>query len=232
MRQTLIQATAVVTTALILAVGLNLAVDRFRATERYVTVKGLAEREVPADLAIWPVTFAATGPDPARTQAALTGAERRVRAFLAARAFEDAEIGKGPPRVTDARTQGYGNPVADAERFRAELTLTLRSTRVDAVRDAARAADELVADGVLLGAQWGDAVQYLFTELNEIKPPMIADATGDARAAARRFAEDSGATVGGIRRATQGYFSITDRDAWTPEIKTVRVVTTVEYFLE
>lgn len=228
----MIQAVAVVLTALILAIGLNVAVDRFRATERFVTVKGLAEREVRADLAIWPVTFAATGADPASAQASLTAAERRVRAFLGARAFEDAAIGKGPPRVTDARTQGYGNPVPDAERFRAELTLTLRSPRVDAVRDAARAADELVAEGVLLGAQWGDAVQYLFTGLNEIKPPMIADATKDARAAARRFADDSGAAVGGIRRATQGYFSIADRDAWTPEIKRVRVVTTVEYFLE
>lgn len=232
MRTALTQAVALVLTALVLAVGLNLAVDRFRATERFVTVKGLAEREVRADLAVWPVTFAATGPDPASAQASLSAAERRVRAFLTARAFDAAAIGKGPPRVTDARAQGYGNPVADAERFRAELTLTLRSSRVDAVRDAARAADELVADGVLLGAQWGDAVQYLFTGLNEIKPPMIADATKDARAAARRFADDSGASVGGIRRATQGYFSISDRDAWTPEIKRVRVVTTVEYFLE
>lgn len=226
-----IPATALVVAALVLGIALNAAVDRFRGSERYVSVKGLAERDVPADLAIWPVAFAATGDTPAAVQAGLADAEVIVRAFLKARGFGPDDIGKSPPRLIDTSAQGYGRDSAPKERFRAELTLTLRSTRVDAVREAAQHADELVHGGVVLSAQWGDPVQYLFSGLNAVKPEMIAEATRNARAAARQFAADSGSAVGGIRRASQGYFSISDRDQWTPEIKTIRVVTSVDYFL-
>lgn len=222
---------ALVIAALVLGAALNAAVDRFREADRYVSVKGLAEREVPADVAIWPVAFAATGDTPSQVQAGLAEAETQVRAFLEAEGFRADEVGKSPPRLIDNANQGYGRDAAPAERFRAELTLTLRSGRVDAVRDAAQRADELVRAGVVLAAQWGDPVQYLFTGLNDIKPEMIAEATRNARDAARQFAADSGSAVSGIRRASQGYFSISDRDQYTPEIKTVRVVNTVDYFL-
>jgi hypothetical protein len=229
--QALTLGTALVMAAAIVAVALNLAVDRFRASERYVTVKGLAEREVPADVAIWPLTFVATGAGPSAVQAGLSEAETAVRSFLTDAGFRPEEIGKGPPRLTDQRAQGYGQPLPDAERFRGEVTLTLRSPRTEAVRAAAGRADELVRNGVVLSAQWGAPVQYLFTGLNAVKPEMIAEATIDARAAAQQFAEDSGSRVGGIRRATQGYFSVSDRDEWTPETKRIRVVATVDYFL-
>ena len=222
---------ALVIAALVLGAALNAAVDRFREADRYVSVKGLAEREVPADVAIWPVAFAATGDTPSQVQAGLAEAETLVRAFLEAEGFGAGEVGKSPPRLIDNAAQGYGRDAAPAERFRAELTLTLRSDRVDAVRAAAQRADELVRAGVVLAAQWGDPVQYLFTGLNDIKPGMIAEATRNARDAARQFAADSGSAVEGIRRASQGYFSISDRDQYTPEIKTVRVVNTVDYFL-
>lgn len=222
----------VVIAALILASALVIAVDRFRAADRYVTVKGLAEREVPADTAIWPLAFAASGNTPEAVQAALARSESTVRQFLAASGFSEEEIGKAPPRLTDLQTERYGQPIPEADRYRGEVTLTLRSSRPDAVRATAAKADELVSAGVLLSAQWGASVQYLFTGLNDVKPAMIAEATANARAAAQQFAEDSGARVGGIRRATQGYFSVNDRDAWTPEVKTLRVVATVDYFLE
>lgn len=61
---------------------------------------------------------------------------------------------------------------------------------------------------------------------------MIEEATKNARASAEKFAQDSGSSLGKIRRANQGQFSITDRDSNTPYIKSVRVVTTVEYFLK
>lgn len=224
-------ALGLVVAAAILAFALVQAVDRFRAADRYVTVKGLAEREVPADTAVWPLPFAATGASPSAVQARLAEAEETVRTFLTGAGFTEAEIGEAPPRITDLQSERYGQPIPDAERYRGEVTLTLRSTRPEAVRAAAARADELVGAGVLLTAQWGAPVQYLFTELNTVKPAMIAEATANARTAAQQFAEDSGARVGGIRRANQGYFSVSDRDAWTPELKTVRVVATVDYFL-
>ncbi|MEE4278965.1 MAG: SIMPL domain-containing protein, partial [Halieaceae bacterium] len=215
-----LQPIALIVAAAILAAGLVNAVDAFRAADRYVTVKGLAERDVAADTAIWPLGFAATGDTPEAVQAALARAELTVRRFLTDAGFDEAEIGKAPPKLTDLQTERYGQPVPGTDRYRGEVTLTLRSSRPDALRSAAARADELVSDGVLLSAQWGAPVQYLFTELNAVKPAMIAEATANARAAAQQFAQDSGARVGGIRRATQGYFSVTDRDSWTPEIKT------------
>ncbi|MCC5885579.1 MAG: SIMPL domain-containing protein [Gammaproteobacteria bacterium] len=207
-----------------------MAVDRFRAVERYVSVRGLAELEVPADVAVWPVTYSAGGTTPAEVQARLEEAEGVIRAFLTRAGFAPEDIGKSPPRLTDLHAHHYGDR-PPPERFRAESTLTLRSQEPDKVRAAAQRADELVAAGVVLATHWGDPVQYLFTGLNDIKPAMIAAATRDAQAAADKFAEDSGGKVGGIRRGSQGYFSIEDRDAWTPEIKRVRVVTSVDYFL-
>ena len=93
-------------------------------------------------------------------------------------------------------------------------------------------AGDLVSQGVMLVQNYEFRPTFAFTGLNEIKPAMIAEATRNARSAAKQFANDSGSQVGGIRRATQGYFSLQDRDQYTPEIKRVRVVTTVDYFLK
>lgn len=221
---------ALIVSALVLGIALNMAVDRFRAAERYLSVRGLAEQEVPADVAIWPLTFAAGGSTPAEVQQRLDDSEAIVRRFLDEAGFAASEIGKSPPRLSDLHAHHYGDR-PPPERFRAEATLTLRSNDPDRVRVTAQRADELVAQGVVLTTQWGAPVQYLFTGLNAIKPEMIAAATRDAQAAAEKFAADSGGRVGGIRRGSQGYFSIEDRDAWTPEIKRVRVVTSVDYFL-
>jgi hypothetical protein len=90
---------------------------------------------------------------------------------------------------------------------------------------------ELVAEGVALIRSYDSQTEYFFTGLEAIKPDMIQEATSDARRAAQQFAEDSGSRVGGIRNAQQGYFSIEDRDRFSPEHKKVRVVTTIQYFL-
>jgi len=99
---------------------------------------------------------------------------------------------------------------------------------------------ELLSAGVALqsGGPYQGGPTYLFTRLNDLKPEMIAEATARAREAAAQFAVDSGAALGGIRRANQGLFQILGRDDVTSlreeqQIhKVVRVVSTIEYFLE
>jgi hypothetical protein len=118
------------------------------------------------------------------------------------------------------------------DRYVAEQTITLRSPRVGAVKEALQRSGELIREGVALMRSYEYNTTFLYTALDEIKPQMIADATKDARKAAEQFARDSGSTVGAIRNAQQGYFDIQDRDAFSPEIKKVRVVTTIQYFLD
>jgi hypothetical protein len=215
----------------IAAVILGSAIRDFRISDRFVEVKGLAEREVPADLAIWPINYqiAANSLDELRDR--MEAADESVVAFLKLRGFEDAEISRNPPRITDQWMHSYGDQ-RPANRFMAERGLTLKSDNVEAPRGALQDASELVGQGVVLSPNWGQAAQFLFTGLNDIKPEMIAEATADARRAANQFAADSDAGIGPIRSARQGFFSIDERDPSTPEIKVIRVVTTIEYVLE
>jgi hypothetical protein len=207
------------------------AVTQIRSAERVVTVKGLAEREVPADLAIWPIVFTVSGDDLAAVQSSVESHLALIRRFLLARGFAAAEATTTVPRITDMQAQLAGAARPPTHRFLAEATLTLRSGRIDAVRTAMQQSGELVTAGIVLMRSYESRAQFLFTSLETIKPEMIAAATRDARRAARQFAADSGSAVGSIRRAQQGYFTITDRDPFSPEFKTIRVVTTVDYFL-
>jgi len=201
-----------------------------RAADRFVTVKGLSEREVPADLALWPIVFTNTGNDLTALQAQVERDAEAIRVFLRGYGFGDEESALSAPRVTD-NWANYGGGQRPAERYQVESTLTLRSGKIDQVGQAIQRSGELVRAGVTLIRSYEYSTLYLFTRLEEIKPEMIAEATRDARRAAEQFAEDSGSHVGGIRRAQQGYFSIDDRDPYSPESKKVRVVTNVEYFL-
>lgn len=201
-----------------------------RSSERFVTVKGLAEREVKADLAIWPVVFAVTADDLVTLQSRADDSARKIRAFLE-RDFKDEPVSVSAPRVQDREAQGVMRQQANLSRYVAEVTVTLRTARVDAVKAALERSGELVKQGVAIVQNYEARTDYLFTQLDEIKPEMIATATKDARHAAEQFASDSGSRVGAIRHAQQGYFTVEDRDPFSPEFKKVRVVTTVEFFL-
>lgn len=221
------------------AVAIGLAVGGYfighgllkaRSSERFVTVKGLAEREVKADLAIWPLVFAVTADDLVTLQARADDSARKIRAFLE-RDFKDEPVSVSAPRVQDREAQGVMRDRANLSRYVAEVTVTLRTARVDAVKAALEGSGQLVKQGVAIVQNYEARTDYLFTQLDEIKPEMIATATKDARHAAEQFASDSGSKVGAIRHAQQGYFTIEDRDPFSPEFKKVRVVTTVEFFL-
>lgn len=222
-----------------LLVAVGLAVGGFfvgrgllvaRASDRYVTVRGLAEREVAANLVVWPVTYTVTADDLGTLQRRSDEGAAKIRAFLAGE-FSENEISASQARVTDRQAQGMMDQTGRLERFVAESTVTVRSERIDAVRAAMERSGELVAQGVALIRSYETSTEYFFTALDAVKPEMIREATRDARSAAQQFAEDSGSRVGGIRNAQQGYFSIEDRDRFSPEHKKIRVVTTVQYFL-
>ena len=227
---TLIMALALVATGGLIKDGLI----QIRSADRFVTVKGLAERDVKADLAIWPIQFKVADNDLNNAQQELERETTLIVNFLKQNGVQDTEISVNQVMVNDAYAQQYQqNQVA--ARFAIDKTIMVRTTNVDAVESAAQKVGDLIGQGVLIG--YNAIPQYSFTQLNDIKPQMIAAATQNAREAAQQFASDSGATVGAIRSATQGYFSINARDdmAGSPDSaalnKKVRVVSTVEYYL-
>ena len=205
---------------------------RIKGMDRVVTVKGLSEREVPADIAIWPIRFDEAGNDLGQLYADVEHNTGIIVAFLKTQGFDEGEITLSPPAVVDRQAQNYGNTNNIRFRYTASAVVTVYSRRVDTVRDAMKQVSGLGKRGIALSGQnYQNRTQFLFTGLNALKPGMIEEATTNAREVAGKFAKDSDSTLGKIKTARQGQFSISDRDSSTPYIKKVRVVSTVEYYL-
>lgn len=234
--------------SLILAAGIALAgllvgggFARMRTADRVVTVKGVAEREARADLAIWPLRLVAAGDDLAATHASLRQNVASIREFLVRHGIDTAGVSLQEFAVADARTNQYGSEPRAGSRYVIRQTVVVRSTSPDRVLAASQRVAELVDAGVVLasGNEYGPGggPTFVFTKLNDLKPAMIAEATARAREGAEQFARDSRSSLGGIREANQGVFEILARDqapGITQEsqvVKTVRVVTTVRYAL-
>jgi hypothetical protein len=232
---------------LVLALGLVLGgwligrgFERGRASARYVEVKGLAEREVTADLALWPLRYVSTGDDLAATQAQITRNTRQVFAFLSRNRIDTTSVQLQALEVSDAFANRFpgerGGP-----RYVIQQTVMVRSGSPEVVMAASQRVSELVGAGVVLSSTGEYGVggpTFIFTKLNQLKPSMVKEATANARAAAEQFAADSRTELGGIRQANQGVFVILPRDQ-APGVnegaqlrKIVRVVSTVQYFLE
>lgn len=225
--------------AFLLTVGLIVAsiilgnsIVRFKKLDRSVIVKGLAETEVDADLAIWPITFSEASNNLAELQASLERKQKIIFDFLEGIGFDDADITVGMININDQKANYYGGNQYVEFRYVGRAQMTVRTSEIEKMNQAIQRMTELVGKGIAINQdQYMSQVQYHFTGLNEIKPGMIEEATKNARLAADKFASDSNSKVGKIKRATQGLFSIQDRDMNTPYRKVVRVVTTVEYHL-
>lgn len=208
------------------------AAVRVKEFERSVSVKGLAEREYPADVVIWPIQFTVASSELAGLYDTLARHTRSIRTFLEERGIERDAISSAIPAITDKSAQSYGGNEKIEFRYVATQTVTVYSTRIDAVRAVMASLGELGKQGIVIsGNEYQNQTEYLFTRLNEIKPGMIEEATRNAREVAEKFAEDSQSRLGKIKRASQGQFSITPRDTNNPHVKNVRVVSTVEYYL-
>jgi uncharacterized protein len=220
-----------------------------RLSDRYVTVKGLVERTVKSDLAIWPLSYKEAGDDLSSVYARTEADKKAILDFLGQQGLQPNEIELGVVRVVDTQANEYGGPNRAPHRYIVEQQITVHSSRVDQVAAAAQKTLQLLQKGIVLNSNPGQGLSYKFTALNSIKPDMITEATRNARAAADRFAADSGSKVGSIRQATQGVFSILPADQGsdageggpggyggfatdTSLMKTVRVVTTVQYYLD
>ena len=225
--------------SIILAVGfvvlgllLNTGINNFTNRDRVVTVKGLAEMEVAADKVIWPLMYKDIGNDMATLYTNIQSKNKTIVDFLKSNGISADEITVAPPEIIDMEAERYINQ-AIQYRYNATSVITVTSNDVDKIRKLISEQTELLRQGVAItGGDYRYNTLYEFTGLNSIKPDMIEDATTNAREAAEKFAMDSGSKLGKIRNASQGQFSITDRDANTPFIKNVRVVTTVNYYLK
>lgn len=205
------------------------AVRNFRNYERTVTVKGLSEREVPANIVIWPVSYAAASNDLQQLYQMLENNGKLVSEFMVGQGIKPDDITLALPVVTDKSAQQYGGERGEF-RYVGQQTITVYSAEVEKVRKAMGGLAGLGKQGIAFN---GDEYQheYIFTGLNDLKPQMIEEATTQAREVALKFAKDSSSQLGKIRQASQGQFSIEARDKNNPHIKKVRVVSTVEYYL-
>lgn len=203
-----------------------------KRSDRTVVVKGLSERDVPADIAIWPITFKEAGNDLSALYQSIENKKAQVVEFLGKSGFRGDEISQSAPKITDRLAQEYVDADKVKFRYSATVTITVYTGNVTLVREAMRNLADLGKKGIAIGGQdYQTRPEYLFTKLNELKPQMIEEATKNAREVAEKFASDSRSTLGKIKHAEQGQFTINDRDTNTPEIKKVRVVSTVEFYL-
>jgi len=226
--------------------ALGAQIKATRLSDRYVTVKGLVERKVKSDLAIWPLSYKEAGDDLTSLHAKTESNKNSILQCLSAQGMQDSEIELGVVRVVDTQANEYGGVNRAPRRYIVEQQITVRTARVDQVAAAAQKSMQLLQKGIVLNSNPGQGLTYKFTGLNSIKPDMITEATRNARSAADRFAADSGSKVGSIRQANQGVFTILPADhggdggeggenpyaADSSLTKTVRVVTSVQYYLE
>jgi len=205
---------------------------KFKEYERTVTVKGLSEREYEADIVIWPIQFTEAGNKLGELYESIDDSTEKIRVFLERNGVKKEEISFSTPSITDKSAQQYGNQARAEFRYTAIQTVTVYSKNIKPVRNVMSLLSELGKQGIVFtGGNYQSQTEYLFTRLNEVKPEMIEEATRKAREVAEKFASDSKSTLGKIRKASQGQFSISARDKNNPHIKKVRVVSTVAYYL-
>ena len=203
-------------------------------SNRSVEVKGLSEREVKANLAVWPIQITLAGNDLKTLNESIEDQKNQVYRFFTQMGFTDEELNMGSTNIQDSKAQLYGGTYNNNQyRYITQTDITIRTSDIEKLQKALNESTSLLSSGVVMVSKntW-QPIEYIFTQLNDIKPSMIEEATKNAREVAEKFAMDSNSKVGKIKTARQGQFTISNRDSNTPHIKTVRVVSTINYFIE
>ena len=217
---------------IVLGLCIKWGIDDFANKDRVVTVKGLAEKEVEADKVTWPIQTKEIGDDLPALYSKINATTEKVKAFLRQNVVKEQEISVNAPVVVDLKAERYG---ADNHRYRYNITstITVTSRDVKLVRGIIARQGELLKQGVaVVEGGYGNDVTYEYVSFQKMKPEMMQEAIKNAELTARQFAENSSSELGKITNASQGQFSIDDRDANTPYIKKVRGVITVTYSLK
>ena len=221
--------------SIILAVGIMVlgwcvkaGIDNFTNKDRKVTVKGLAEREVPADKVTWSISTKETGNDLPTLYERINVQAGKIKAFLKQNGLEESEITVNPPSVSDLEAREWGDN-QKSFRYIVNTTITVATTKVEQVNKAIFKQAELLKQGVALDSSYPD---YAYASFQQMKPEMMSEAIKNAQKTAEQFAVASESKLGKIQTAGQGQFEIENRDENTPYIKKIRVVTTVTYSLD
>ena len=205
---------------------------RYKEYERTVTVKGLSERDYKADIVIWPIQFSLASNSLDDIYKSMDDTTKIITSFLKDSGIEEKEISYSSLGITDKFAQQYGDQNKTEFRYTTSQTVIVYSKNIDTVQNLMEKISDLGKQGIVFTNQNYDSkIEYIFDRLNQVKPAMIEEATKDARGVAEKFASDSKSQLGKIKSASQGQFSITDRDKNNPHIKKVRVVSTVAYYL-
>jgi len=202
--------------------------------DRSVHVKGLSEKQVKADLAVWPINITLAGNDLKILKSEIENQNNEVKIFFINNGFTEKELSIGTTNINDSRALLYDSGNQNREfRYIANSDFTIRTTDIDKLQKALSKSLELISKGILISSKnsW-QPIEYSFSGLNELKPSMIEEATKNAREVAEKFALDSNSKISKIKNAQQGLFTINDLDQNTSYIKIVRVVSTIEYQLE
>ena len=221
--------------AAVIAVGIvclgwfvKAGIDNFANKDRHVTVKGLAEREVPADKVTWSIGTKVTGNDLPTLYEGINQQTAKIKKFLKQGGIDEKEITINPPSISDLEAREWGENNKNF-RYIVSTTITVATNKVEQVNKAIFQQAELLKQGVAIE---NSNAQYEYASFQQMKPEMMAEAIKNAQKTAEQFAEASNASLGGIQTAGQGQFEIDDRDQNTPYIKKLRVVTTITYSLK
>ena len=202
------------------------------SNQRVVTVRGLCEKEVTANKVTWPIVSKEVGNDLNVIYQNIQKTNSAIVGFLKSNGITDSEISVNAPQVVDMQADRYNSTPAPF-RYNVTTVVVVTSAKVEAVNKLMTRQTELLKEGIaIVAGDYNYQTTYEYTDLNKVKPGMIAEATKNAREAAKKFAEDSDSRLGKIKTASQGQFSIENRDQYTPYIKRIRVVSTIDYFLK
>jgi hypothetical protein len=207
---------------LIFSVVFFISARNFSQQGKYVEVKGLSERIVKADVAIWSLNFDVKSNDIEPLYASIDKNTKAVQAFLLAKGFDASEINVAPVNIYQDTYSG------SLFRYNSTTQLSVYTKKVDLVKSASKDTLSLVKEGVTLNQ---NSIEFQFSDINSIKPEMLAEAVKNAKVSAEQFATESGSHLGAISRGNQGVFDIVDKDPGSPEYKKIRVVSSLRFLL-
>ena len=230
-KNSLILGVCLIAALALFGVILGMGAKSVKQLERTVTAKGLSEREVPADIVIWPIKFTVAGNDIEALYRSIETNTATIKQFLTTKGVAPSDVSVSAPEITDRYAQAYQSGAGAEFRYAASQSVTVYSKDIKTVRAVMSELSEIGKQGIVLSGDYDSKPEYLYTGLSDIKPAMIEESTQNAREVAGKFAADSDSRLGKIKTASQGQFTIDDRDQNNPHIKKVRVVSTVQYYL-